>query len=181
MKSTATLLVFCLSSLALAQGKPKPSSSAPTPKTVSELWPESRGKALVDPGPPKMDESDSDQTLTCDDDSRCNWGGRGGNICTPNKVCLCDASKGLARCGKKNSAIQDCSNLLTGLNCGVCGHECPKGQLCNDGKCARVQCAKGETFCGARCSNLRNSNFDCGACFHECRNGLSCVKGHCAL
>ena len=173
----ALMSLLCLTGALIVQAQSKkPQVDNKRAEKKFAGWPDSRGKAMNDPGPAKIDLYDN-KTLKCATDSDCNSSSHGGNICTDSGICLCDASQGQARCGKEGN--QDCSNLLSGLNCGACGHECPRGQLCNDGKCGAVHCDKGETFCLAHCSDLRTSTFDCGRCGHECRGGFVCVNGQC--
>jgi hypothetical protein len=103
---------------------------------------------------------------------RTNCGGCG-RECPKGESCI----NGL--CGHQQGAIQCDGQWVDALNnvsnCGACGHKCPV--FCEKGQC--VSCGKGETFCGNRCSNLKNSHIDCGQCDHTCPDNWVCSKGHC--
>lgn len=59
-------------------------------------------------------------------------------------------------------------------NCGSCGHQCPEGDLCNEGRCG---CEPPTVLCMVpgrggvltpSCSNLASDNQNCGACGTVC-------------
>src|SRR5262249_49939441 len=62
---------------------------------------------------------------------------------------------------------------------GACGHVCPKGVACVNGKC---QCRAGFVPCGDTCVSPRSFATDphnCGACGHVCGQGTTCAAGQC--
>lgn len=161
-----------LTIVARADKKQPPTSAA------AGAWPAGHGKALVDPGRPKIDLG-TDQPVQCQTDSRCNEGGTAGNICTDEGICLCDSSRGLTRCGE-GVGQQSCIDVSKdNHHCGRCGNACPDGKVCNAGTCGAVKCKKGETMCGRYCADLKTEESDCGKCFHQCSGRLACINGHC--
>jgi hypothetical protein len=101
-----------------------------------------------------------------------------GKCCPKHAHChdgICKCNKGFRRCGKH------CRNLLTDeKNCGSCGHICPEGKVCKNGKCTSL-CASGYTYCDGVCTNLQVDADNCGACGTVCDDGYSCVNGACYL
>jgi hypothetical protein len=67
----------------------------------------------------------------CPKSRRCN-----GRCCPNHAHChrgKCKCNKGYTRCGKH------CRNLLTDeRNCGSCGHRCPEGKVCKNGRCKAI-------------------------------------------
>ena len=78
-----------------------------------------------------------------------------------------------------------CANTATdNSNCGVCGHVCNSGEVCNGGACA-VTC-DAITTCTPTggtpyCANTSTDNADCGTCGHACGAGEACSGGSCIL
>jgi hypothetical protein len=64
-------------------------------------------------------------------------------------------------------------------HCGMCGNQCPQGQVCSNGACA-ASCAPGLAQCmGTRCVNLLSDPFNCGFCSVLCGGGTTCQNGDC--
>ncbi len=105
----------------------------------------------------------------------------GPETCEGDLVCL----GGECRC--RDDSLTDCDNRCVDLDsdpwhCAVCGHECPPGFSCSDGKCTREGCGEGQTDCEGACVDLRTNLLHCGACDDACihPNAASeCVDGEC--
>ncbi len=126
-----------------------------------------------DPRPPKSGVCDG-AAKKCTGD---------GETCKDN-ICYCKGPQ-FARCGTDPKIISDCRDLVSdSSNCGVCGHQCSSGTICQGGKCIsgdKIKCDPGETNCPEGCRDLNEDAFACGACGHHCPDGLSCVKRRCVL
>jgi hypothetical protein len=111
------------------------------------------------------------------------------NGCTPGPE-VCDNIDN--NCNKQ---IDEGFNLQTDpANCGVCGHVCPAGQVCDLGHCEWIQPQNGCTPAPETCNNedddcdnvidegyvLSNDPLNCGICGHVCAGGQICTNGHCA-
>jgi hypothetical protein len=82
-----------------------------------------------------------------------------------------------------DGGVTYCANLTTdNANCGVCGENCPSGQVCSDGSC-EVTCGS-LTTCTPDggvpyCANLSSDNANCGACGNVCSAVTLCTGGQC--
>jgi hypothetical protein len=91
-----------------------------------------------------------------------------------------------------------CKNLQTDNdNCGKCGWDCPKGQICYGGQClppdlvpesaregsttgtTTASCPGGETDCNGVCANVFTDKKNCGVCGRVCAAGETCEHGRC--
>lgn len=91
-----------------------------------------------------------------------------------------------------------CKNLLTDDdNCGKCGWDCPKGQICQSGQCLPpdltpvstaapgvtvtmdVSCEGGETSCNGICTDVFTDEKNCGVCGRACGAQEICMHGRC--
>lgn len=104
-----------------------------------------------------------------------------GKCCPAGEVCLppsrpggtkhCGCPHHLTRCGGR------CVNLHTNVHdCGACGHQCPSGATCTNGRCV---CPSGQTACSGRCVSLSNNAQHCGTCGNACPQGQTCSGGRC--
>jgi hypothetical protein len=106
----------------------------------------------------------------------------------------CKHGKCKCRDGKKVCGKHCVDTATDPSNCGTCGHSCPSGQTCTDGKCAAAICgnnvAEGVEQCdgtdlrGATCSSLglgagtlacrSNCTYDASSCSQPpvCGNGV---------
>lgn len=103
-----------------------------------------------------------------------------GTCCPAGEVCIhprhgkphCGCPRGTTRCRGK------CVHTKTDAhNCGKCGHRCPTGEACHNGKCV---CGPGKVNCGGKCVELTADPHNCGACGHACAAGMVCSRGTCA-
>ncbi|MEM1007775.1 MAG: hypothetical protein AAGJ35_02105 [Myxococcota bacterium] len=65
-------------------------------------------------------------------------------------------------------------------HCGGCNQACAQGQMCVNGMCRRLSCAKGQTLCGTFCVDTRRDPNHCGGCRKRCVSGV-CLEGQCVL
>ncbi len=98
----------------------------------------------------------------------------------------------------QNLCSGKCKNLLADNdNCGKCGWDCPKGQICQSGQClppdltpvvtgtVRVNvtqvlsCSGGEIACGGTCANVFTDEKNCGVCGRACGDQEACVDARC--
>ena len=89
----------------------------------------------------------------------------------------------------KTSCNDGCVSLLEDNgNCGTCGHVCPGGESCADGKCIRggsggdagsLSCTAGRVHCGSTCADTANDPAHCGSCANACPPGMGCQSGAC--
>ena len=61
-------------------------------------------------------------------------------------------------------------------NCGECGHKCPKGRTCQNGKCV---CAYPTVECNGQCVHLNDDHDNCGRCGNQCFSNHVCQGGEC--
>jgi hypothetical protein len=104
---------------------------------------------------------------------------------------------GLVDCADTTCANQSCGNITDTCcgtacvdtlsdfyNCGVCGHDCDAGQVCNSGVCA-IDCSGGLTDCGGSCVDTDTSVDHCGDCFVPCPARVNatrtCTGGTCGF
>jgi hypothetical protein len=98
----------------------------------------------------------------------------------------------------QNLCSGKCKNLLTdNANCGKCGWDCPKGQICQSGQCLppdltpvvtgtiranvtqALSCSGGEITCGGSCVNVFTDEKNCGVCGRACGSQDACVNARC--
>ena len=91
----------------------------------------------------------------------------------------------------KTSCNDGCVSLLEDNgNCGTCGHVCPSGESCADGRCLRgggggggdagpLSCVAGRVHCGSACADTTSDPAHCGSCANACPSGMGCQAGAC--
>jgi hypothetical protein len=124
-----------------------------------------------------------DKIADCCPDGRPKCCGR--ECCQSNDKC-CEGRC----CGDASSPELQCCNgrcINTNANflhCGGCGHECPVGQTCADGRCVCVggpcdpACPVGLTYCDGECVDTLEDPRHCGGCNAFNPNGLKCCNGN---
>lgn len=98
----------------------------------------------------------------------------------------------------KNLCAGKCADLLADNdNCGKCGWDCPKGQICQSGTCLppdltpvstatagitvtqETSCTNGQIVCSGSCVNIFTDTKNCGVCGRACGSQEKCLNGRC--
>jgi hypothetical protein len=106
-------------------------------------------------------------------------------------------SKGPCPTGQ-NLCSGKCTDLLADNgNCGKCGWDCPKGQICQSGTCLppdltpvstatagvtvtqEASCSLHEIICNGSCADILTDTKNCGVCGRSCKSQETCLNGRC--
>jgi hypothetical protein len=106
-------------------------------------------------------------------------------------------SKGPCPSGQ-NLCSGKCADLLADDgNCGRCGWDCPKGQICQSGTCLppeltpvstatggvtvtqEASCSRGQIVCNSSCVDILTNTKNCGVCGRSCKSQETCLNGRC--
>lgn len=98
----------------------------------------------------------------------------------------------------QNLCSGKCADFLTDNdNCGKCGWDCPKGQICQSGTCLppgltpvstvtagvtvmqEASCSSGEIVCNGSCVNIFTDKKNCGVCGRTCGSQETCLNARC--